>query len=180
MLLPEDKPSLIHALPGYDPTKAHEYYLRTRKLHPRQAGAAQPVSTRTGATRPKSVIHPVAAQQLARQRQAAAAAVLSLQNKLSELKTVLAKKKAALNRSQKDQKPTAADKAQSARDSKKYRQEHAQELRTKARQRAASGKGAAKRVINNPHSGSIKQVEAAIQTVKAALTAAKARQKALG
>lgn len=183
MQLPEDKPSLLHMVPAYDPAKAHAYYLRTRKLHPRQRGTGVPVSGRTGPTRPTGVIPPVAAQQLARQRAQATAAVKSLEMKLSELKGVLARKKAALNRDRKTQraKPTAADKSQAARDSKQYRQKHKQELKTK-RTAAKSSGGASptKSVVANPRSGSIKQVEAAIQTVQKALTAAKARQQALG
>jgi hypothetical protein len=185
--LPEDKPSLAHLAPSstYDPVKAHAYYLRTRHLHPRQRGAGQPAGGRTGPVRPRGVIPPASAQQLARQRAQAAAAVTTLTNKLTELRTVLARKKAALNRDRKNQKPTAADKSKAARDAKKYRQTHKQELKTKEKQardsKSSSGGGsAAKGVIDNPKSGSIKQVEAAIQTVKAALTAAKARQRALG
>lgn len=180
MRLPQDKPPLTHAMPGaYDPIKAHEYYLRMRKLHPRQRGASQPTSSRTGPTRPVSPIHPAAAVQLARQRQQAAAAVRTLETKLSELKSVLSIKKAALNRSKKAQavKLTPAEKAKAARDAKQYRQKHKQLLKTKAKARQAGG---TKGVINNPRSGSIRQVEAAIQTVQKALTAAKARQQALG
>jgi hypothetical protein len=176
--LPQDKPSLEHLAP-YDPAKAHAYYLRTRKLHPRQGGAGQPIGGRTGPTKPKGVIPAAPAAQLARQRAQAAAAVTTLTNKLSELKTVLARKKAALNRDKKSQKPTAADKSKAARESKQYRQKHKQELKTKRDQQSGSG-GGSKSVIANPKSGSIKQVEAAIHTVQAALTAAKARQRALG
>src|SRR4051812_33551706 len=84
--LPEDKPSLLllHATPGYDPAKAHAYYLRTRNLHPRQRGAVQPTSSRTGPTRPRTGIPPPAAAQLARQRAQIAAAITTLENKLSE------------------------------------------------------------------------------------------------
>src|SRR3954452_11269027 len=112
--LPQDKPSLTHAMPAtYDPVKAHEYYLRMRKLHPRQRGALRPTSSRTGPTRPTTPIHPAAAAQLARQRQQAAAAVRSLETKLSELKDALSRKKAALNRDKKAQnaKLTPAEKA---------------------------------------------------------------------
>jgi hypothetical protein len=185
--LPEDnKPSLMHLLPGYDPAKAHAYYMRTRKLHPRQR-VGQPVSSRTGPTAPPRRAPLIArpeAQQLLKQRAAAAAAVRSLEQKLVELKNILARKKAALNRDRKLQNPTAADKAKAAQKSKQYRQSHKQVLKQKAAQAAAKSGGSTssttKNVVNNPKSGSIKEVEAAIQTIQKALTAAKARQKALG
>jgi hypothetical protein len=101
-----------------------------------------------------------------------------------ELKNILARKKAALNRDRKLQNPTAADKAKAAQKSKQYRQSHKQVLKQKAAQAAAKSGGSTssttKNVVNNPKSGSIKEVEAAIQTIQKALTAAKARQKALG
>jgi hypothetical protein len=170
--LPEDKPALQHLAPGYDPAKAHAYYLRIRKLHPRQR-VNHPLSGRVGP------VHPVANPQIARQRQQIAAAITSLERKLNELKSVLARKKAALNRDQKLQKLTPAEKAKAARQSKQYRQKHKQSLKAKARQKAGPG-ATTRQIIGNPRSGSIKQVEAAIQTVEATLTAAKARQKALG
>ena len=186
--LPEDKQSLTHLMPGYDPVKAHEYYMRMRKLHPRQQGMGRPIVGRTGSTATRTpLLAKPAAQQLLRQRAAAAAAVKSLETKLVELKNVLQRKKAALNRDKKLQaNPTAATKAKAARQSKQYRQSHKQVLKQKAQQAAAKSSGGksasspAKNVIGNPKSGSIKEVEAAIQTVEKALTAAKARQQALG
>jgi hypothetical protein len=117
---------------------------------------------------------------LLRQRATARAAVTSLESKLVELKNVLSRKQAALNRDKKlNAKPTATNKAKAARESKKYRQTHQQQLKNKAKTRKSGGHSL-KNVVNNPKSGSIKEVEAAIQVVEKALTAAKARVIALG
>jgi FtsZ-interacting cell division protein ZipA len=187
--LPEKKPSLVHMVPGYDPAKAHDYYLRTRKLHPRKKGAAQPTTGRTTGAR---MLRPVAARPtnnaaLRKQRADAAAQVASLQKKLSQLhealKAALAKEAAAKKSSAK---PTAADKSKKARESKKYRQEHKQQLKTKAKQDAAKsggsskGKGTATTSSKKSGAGSSKSIRAAIAGVQRALAAAKARQRVLG
>lgn len=176
VLLPQAKDDLAHMVVGYDPVKAHEYYLRTRKLHPRQKGQQAVTGLRSRASSQPAGKNQV----LAKQRAEAAAAVTQLSKKLTELKGVLAIKKAALSRDKK-LKPTASDKSKKARESKKYRQKHKQELKTKAKKaRGKGGGGGSKKVIDNPKSGSIKEVEAAIKTVTAALNTAKARQRALG
>lgn len=189
--LPEDKPSLTHqSLAGahYDPFKAHEYYIRTRKLHPRQKGSGRTVVNR-GRTR----LRP-ATPNLQKQRAEAAAQVDSLQKKLSQLNQAL---KVALAKEAKPKKPkylggggkpSAADKAKAARLNKKYRQKHKQQLKTKAKQASAksgggsggssSGKGTA--TTKKSGSGSSTAIRAAITRVQQALAAAKARQRALG
>lgn len=183
MLLPQDKAELSHVVVGYDPGKAHEYYLRTRKLHPRQKGQQAVAGLRKRASgQPAGRKSKASSKQVAE----AAAAVKQLSKKLTELKGVLALKKAAQRK-----KPTAADKHEKARDSKKYRQKHKQVLKTKAKharakagggskKAGATGGGGSKKVIANPKSGSITEVESAIKTIQSALNTAKARQRALG
>jgi outer membrane biosynthesis protein TonB len=187
--LPDKKPSLVHMVPGYDPAKAHEYYLRTRKLHPRKKGAAQPTTGRTTGAR---MLRPVTARPtnnaaLRKQRADAAAQVASLQKKLSQLNKALKealKKEAEAKKKPKE--PTAADKSKKARESKKYRQEHKQELKTKAKQEAAKSGGGSKdtssatTTTKKSGAGSSKSIRAAIAGVQRALAAAKARQRVLG
>lgn len=168
---------LQHRAP-YDPTKAHEYYIRTRKLHPRQGGAQKPSGIGAAA---KAVVkaNPVTAQKAKAQ-----ARVTSLQKKLTELQDALKRKLAA---EQKDKKaPTSADKAKRAKEAKKYRKSHKQELANKAREKTAkTGGGSGTKTSDLTKSeaaggGSIKEIRAAITTVQTALTAAKARLHALG
>jgi chromosome segregation ATPase len=46
---------LMHASAPYDPKKAHEYYLRTRKLKGRKPGQAQPPTAKKSAKTPQQV-----------------------------------------------------------------------------------------------------------------------------
>jgi hypothetical protein len=169
MLLPEDKPDLLHYAYGYDPAKAHDYYMRVRQLHPRKKG-----------------IKPTPDVQA--QRAEVAAAVTNLTNKLNELKQVLARKQAALNRDKKAKLSPAAAKTRKAQKSKQYRQTHKSQLRAKAKAAASKSHGGGRShggtstqsVIADPKSGSIKEVQSAIKAVETALAAAKARQRALG
>jgi chromosome segregation ATPase len=165
---------------AYDPRKAHEYYMRVRKLHPRQKGlAAQPVASlgkvaKTGLTGPK----------LRKQQQAAAHRVATLQKKLSELNKALKDKMAEAKKEEQDanKKPTAADKAKTAREAKKYRDTHKTELKNKAKQAAAKSGGSSTSTSTPKKSAAdqVKDIKAAITTVQNALTAAKAQQRALG
>jgi len=134
----------MHASAPYDPKKAHEYYLRTRKLKGRKKGASQPLATaRVGTTKtaPKIVpkhtqIEQLSPQQKAELRAYAAQRVQAAQQKVTELNKKLKEAMAEAKKSA-DKKPTAADKHEKAREAKKYRQEHKQELKTKAKRAAA-------------------------------------------
>jgi hypothetical protein len=185
--LPEDKPPLTHqfstAAPRqYDPFKAHEYYIRTRHLHPRKGGTGRALINRS-----RTRLGP-APPSLQKQRAEAAAQVDALQKKLSQLnqalKVALAKEAKPKKR---QRKPTATDKSKKARQSKKYRQAHRQQLKTKAKQAAAkssggsgSGGGKGTATTTKSGSGSSTVIRAAITRVQQALAAAKARQRALG
>lgn len=203
--LPEQKPSLAHlsvaSAPTYDPFKAHEYYIRTRKLHPRQAGVQVNRSSNS-----RLISHPSRPNgaELQKQRAVAAKQVADLQKKLSQLnaalKTALQKEGAAKKSSGK---PTAAEKSKKARESKQFRQSHKQALKTKAKQAAAAApqstsaapsgssqstasssnvaKGTSTAVNKKkPGAGSSIAIKAAIAGVQRTLAAAKARQRALG
>lgn len=180
------------AAPHYDPFKAHAYYIRTRKLHPRQRGSGQPQVNRF---RPQRL---ASSPSVMKQKADLDAHISALQTKLAQLKAALnqAVKKESATKGPK--KPTAADKSKKARESKKYRQEHKQVLKTKAKQAAAKSGGGSGGSSSNgtagsggssskgtattakTGSGSSTAIRAAIASVQQALTDAKARRRALG
>jgi chromosome segregation ATPase len=180
MQIPEEKPELMHLAVGYDPAKAHAYYLKTRKLHPRKKGSA-PVLTTSPMARQPAKANP----KLKQQRVAAAHRVTTLQKKLTELNKSLKQAMADAKKAERNAKkaPTASDKSKKAREAKKYRDTHKQELKTKAKETAAKSGGGSTSATSKAASSPAEKVQAlkkAIDTVQNALTAAKARQRALG
>lgn len=169
-----DRPELVHANRNYDPVKAHEYYMRTRKLKGRKKGSdeepksgndssAKGSSTKGKETKSKPTYSP------------------SLQTKIANLKDRLAKLQARLreiNQSSSNAKgskeKTAAEKAESARDSKAYRRKN------KAKIAAQAKKADAKKGPTPIGSMSKTQVQSAIRETKVTLlkTVADARKSA--
>src|SRR4051812_6460516 len=100
---------LLHGDTPYDPVKAHEYYIRTRKLKGHRPGRATPVRahvrkspTYTVSTKNKQF--KLTEKQLVEQRVYAAKRVSDIKNRLQDLSTKLhqlieeaKKKKAAAN-----------------------------------------------------------------------------------
>lgn len=132
---------LIHE---YDPVKAREYYLRTRKLKGRKKGTVdQPSGKNSGSTKPKASVKKPVVKKTAKQKRAETEAqVAALKQRLEKLKEVLAKlvkeakarsgvkdenpkDKADRNAKEKSRKPlTAAQKrAQAERSKKAYEKE---------------------------------------------------------
>lgn len=191
--------------PRYDPVKAHQYYEQHKHLKGRQRGAAQPppAQHRPGA------VHPLPAQprstkpSLRKEQQKAAlrANITNLSQKLQELEQLIQKKEAVLKKDQalakskakkergvkeKNKPQTAAEKAQAARDSKKYRQQHQQQLKTKAKQAAAKqpsttpgGGSSATSTAQKPSEMPIKALKALATKVKGQLAVAKQKLAAL-
>lgn len=86
---------MTHVIHIYDAEKAHEYYLRTRKLKGRQPAAEEPTVAKTTtfkpSVQPKAAPKVAPAKQSPEQRRAAIAAqVEALRTKLAQLKEVLA------------------------------------------------------------------------------------------
>ena len=164
----------------YDPVKAHEYYMRTRKLKGRKAAASVADTLRTSGEKPPTSN----SAQLQRQRQVAAAQVANLRKKLAELNRALKERMAEARKSAKEAaKPdTAAEKAEKARDAKKYRDKNEQKLKTKAAaKRSQSGGGSSK--SDSKSSGgkdSVEELKATISKVEDSLKKAVARKRALG
>jgi len=165
----------------YDPVKAHDYYMRTRKLKGRKKAASAVGETlRTAGTKPPTSN----SVQLQRQRQHAAEQVATLRKKLAELNRQLKERMAESRKSAKEAaKPdTAAEKAQKARDAKKYRDKNKQKLKTKAAtDRSKSGGGSSKSGSkSSTGKDSVEELKAAVDRVQSALKKAVARKRALG
>lgn len=145
MLLP-DGTVLMHEAAPYDPTKAHEYYLQYRKLHPRDKGVVDAGKDRHSYTVSESGGQAVklSAQQLQEQKVYAAARVAAIQAKLTDLATKLQAKIAAAKTAQAKQSApmTPAEKAAAAAATAKYRASHKQVLKNKAQAAPAKAKSA--------------------------------------
>ena len=190
MRLP-DGTILMHARAPYDPVKAHQYYLRTRELKGRRKGRVQ---LPTDKSRP--VVKPslskraetftvkldggktakLTSQQLTEQKVYAAKRVADIKSKLAELNGLLKQRMAEARQAEAKAKkgPTAADKAEAARESKKYREKHQQELSTK--RKAATEK---KPVPTKPTTDTVEGVKQVITEVQGRLKAAVERQRSL-
>lgn len=117
---------LEHAKKPYDPVKAHEYYMRTRKLHPRKKGVSYTVQRGNGRTVKLS------AKELTEEKLYAQHRVTVIKGRLETLQSELQKKMAETKK-----KPTAADKTKQKQESKKYRNAHKTEIANKEKQAAA-------------------------------------------
>lgn len=172
---------LLHGNTPYDPVKAHEYYIRTRKLKGHRPGRVTPVRAHvrkspTYTVTTKNKQFKLTEQQLVEQRAYAAKRVAEIKIRLKDLSTKLhqlmaeaKKKKAAAN-----QKPTAATKQKSAQKSKQYRQKHKQVLANKAK--AVKAKTPKKSAT---HKDPVVELENKIIKVKNHLTQAIETQRAL-
>lgn len=161
---------LMHVAAPYDPVKAHEYYLKIRKLKGRTKGDSEGSSTFSVRT-PNGKTVKLSQKQLAEQQVYAAKRVADIKKNLMELSKKLrqaiaeAKKKKA-----ESEKPdTAAEKSKKARDSQQYRKKHKGELATKSKTAAK------KRAKADP----VAQLEAKIIQIKGRLVAAVAIQRVL-
>lgn len=170
MKLP-DGSILMHADVPYDPAKAHAYYLKTRKLHPRQKG-----NVREGEIKPSGKFTIVSggkhvtlsAQALQEQKVYAAGRVTSITARLSKLNAELRKRVAKAKAG-----PTAAEKSKAAKAAKQYRDAHKQQLANKAKRAAA--KAPPKKASTTTVASLRKQID----TAKSDLKTAVAKQREL-
>jgi hypothetical protein len=177
---------LMHANAPYDPKKAHDYYLRTRKLKGRKKAGAQPpkLTPAGGRTIPKAPpkkhtqISDLSPQQKRELQVVARARVQKAQQKLNELNRKLKDKLAEAKKAERDAKKpkTAAEKAKDARESEKYRKSHKQELKTKAKGKREADKASGKDTSSN---NSVEGLKKQIASAEKELATAKAKQKAL-
>lgn len=164
---------------AYDPVKAREYYLKTRKLKGRKRGSAQPVGISVATKAPAKGLpakKKLTPQELAQKRKAAAERVQNIKKKLAELNTRLKEKMAEAREAEAKAKrgPTAAEKAEAARESKQYRDKNKQKLANKAN----GGGGDEKKA--EPKVETVESLKQTIAKVQGQLTAAIERQRALG
>lgn len=173
MLFP-DGTILMHGNQPYDAAKAHEYYLRTRKLNPRAKGV-QDTGSYTVRRGSGKVVR-LSSQQLAEQKAYAAYRVGQIKTKLTSLNAALRKKMAEAKKSEaKAKKPqTAAEKSKAAREAKQYRNKHKQKLATKAKAKTATAK---KQTVKRQ--SSVTSLKKQIITQKNGLKEAVAKQREL-
>lgn len=110
---------LQHIAPGYDPTKAHAYYEKHKKLKGRKAGAAQSPAAKTR-------VSPVKAQQ----KVALQHSISNLEGQLGKLEQLIKEKETLQHmtqaqakvkvRKEKPKTKIAAENAKIARENKKY------------------------------------------------------------
>lgn len=191
MRIPTDleRESLAHL---YDPTKAHEYYMRVRKLKGRKPGQGDT----SGGDRPKTQVLKTAQKKKkhvsparAKQRQELTAAINGMQDRLRKLEELIRKRqhdekshdrksKAKKERAAKerDKPKSAAEKAKASRENEKYRDKHKQELKTKAKKDGKSG-GAHKKGSEKKHS--VSELKSLATKVKGQIAVAKQKLAAL-
>lgn len=176
-------------VPRYDPAKAHQYYEQHKHLKGRRRGQAPPTSR-------VRVAKPVASSPTrVKQKTELRARITTLTQKLHQLEQLIQKKEAVLKRDQasakstakkergakaKNKPKTAAEKAKAARDSKKYRQQHQQTLKAKAKQASKkSGGSSSKQIAQKPSEMHIKDLKALATRIKGQLAVAKQKLAAL-
>lgn len=176
---------LSHIAAVYDPAKAHKYYEEHKKLKGRQRGSAQPEpSGRT--RRPDTGVK-------AQQRKELKARIDSLADRLNKLEALIKKRtheeasedrksKAKKERAakEKDKPKTAAEKAEAARESEKYRKEHKQELKNKAKKDSSkSGGDSSSEKKSGAKKHSVSELKSLATKVKGQIAVAKQKLAAL-
>jgi hypothetical protein len=197
--------NLFHAAIGYDPVKAHEYYLRTRKLKGRQRAAPKITEDdprwnpktmgnrrgslqdpRTGKTREQ-----IAKDARTRQRKELSDRIDALSDRLNKLEALIKKReteeksenrksKAKKERAakEKDKPKTAAEKAEAARESEKYRDKHKQELKNKSGDKKSGGSSSgSKQKAGGKHS--VSELRSLATKVRGQIAVAKQKLAAL-
>lgn len=160
----------------YDATKAHEYYLRTRKLHPRQHQTTYTVIDSKGKS---SKITP---KQLAEQKANTAQRITHIKQNLHNLEILLKDKmqKAKAAQAKAAKPPTLAEKAKAAEDAQKYRASHKTEIAAKAKAAASkSGSSTSKSKSSAAKTDTVESLKKDISATKANLKAAVAKQREL-
>lgn len=174
MRLP-DGTILMHGRAPYNPVKAHEYYMRTRQLKGRKKGSSTfKVSKPSG----KTVI--LTSQELAEQRAYAAKRINNIKLRLAELNSKLsialkeARDKKTKSEREAKKPPTAAEKADARKESKKYRAKNQQKLANKSKSAAKTGKSKETDPVEalQKRVGNIKKRLSAAVTIQRALTGA--------
>lgn len=188
MRLP-DGTILMHDRTPYDPVKAHDYYMRTRKLKGRRPARSKPTqpfvknpflrgpkSTYT-VTMPSGKTVKLTQEQLDEQKAFAAKRVNDIKKNLAKLSGALKQRMVEARAAQAKAKrgPSAADKSKAARKAKQYRAKNQQQLANK--RKAASPRTSSS--SRKPKADPVAELEAKITQVKGSLAAAVAHQRSL-
>ena len=174
-MLLHDGTHLMHAGKPYDPKKAHDYYLRTRKLHPRAKGSEPAKGGRSrSATVGRSKTTKTNSQQLSEQSAYAARRVSELRARLTELTAELRKRLSEARKQEQEAKkgPSTEDKRKAAESSKKYRDSHKQSI---ANKRTSASGGSSSGVSSK----STDEIKREITNTRLKLKAAVAAQRQL-
>jgi hypothetical protein len=171
----------------YDPVKAHQYYLRTRKLKGRKKGSAQPPAAGLGRKGPDPAVR-------ARKKRELLARIANLEDKLQKLEALIKKKeteaKQAAKKSADDKrkaakeaaKPdTAAEKAKKAREAKQYRAKNQQKIKSKDKGGSGGSSKLASKVGSKaePKTQSVADLKKLATTVRGQIATAKTRLRSL-
>lgn len=171
-----------HGEQPYDPKKAREYYLRTRKLKGRKKGSAPDPA---GGDRGKKL---GTVKSSAARKKELAGRIKGLEKKLEDLKILIrAKEKEAreaeaekVRAAKESLKPdTAAEKSAKAREAKKYRAKNQGTLATKAKAAREKSGGSSSDSPPPPSARSVEDLKMLATRVRGQIAAAKTKLKAL-
>jgi hypothetical protein len=186
---------LLHYAVGYDPVAAKKYYEEHKQLKGRRKGSASPLTSprrgasasdpRTGKTRAEIV-----KQARTRQRKELSAQIGRLEERFQKL-TALIKEREAEERKanhkskakseraakEKDKPKSAADKAEAARDAKKYRDKNQQKLKGKGDDKKSGGSSGSKKKGAGKHT--VSQLRSLRTKVRGQIAVAKQKLAAL-
>lgn len=181
MRLPDGSILMHDATHAYDPQKAHDYYVKTRKLKGRKPGKGLDGLAPQGLGLPQAKgpkkglasVPKVDPKVKAVQRAAAVKRINALKDKLADLGNRLKERMAEAKKAEADAKKpaTAAEKAKSARESAKYRDKNKQKIANKAKKAASEEKA--------PKKDTVESLQTEIAEVKGRLTAAVAKLRTL-
>lgn len=142
---------------AYDPGKAHDYYERTKNLKGRQKGAGDQPGP-----------HHASQAQVASAQQK----VASIEAKLGRLRELLRQKVADEKKSGSDKPSTQADKIKDRQASKRYRDQHANEIKNDSKAAARKGGSSASSGAKTASSMSSSELRSAISHTVAQLKSA--------
>lgn len=196
MLHLPDGEVLMHGESEYDPVKAREYYLRTRKLKGRKKGVEEPVVGRGTSLYPESSFgkkgrtkgsgsvtvtsngkaYKLTPRQLAEQKAYAGMRVAKIKTKINKLESALRVKMAEARKKEKESKKpkSAAEKREAAKTSEKYRDKNQQKLKNQAKKDSAK-----KTDSKKPDLDTVEGLKTAITDAKRNLSKAVDRQRAM-
>lgn len=195
MLRLPDGETLMHGESAYDPAKAREYYLRTRKLKGRKKGVEEPLVGRGTPRSAQSSIgrkrrtkgsgsvsitydgmtYKLTPRQHAEQKAYAGMRVAKIKTRIHKLESALRVKMAETRKKEKAAKKpkSASDKRKAAKKSEKYRDKNQQKVKSQAK------KSSEKKSSKKSDTNTVEGLKTAIASAQRNLSKAVERQRAL-